>query len=61
MSLREIVERVDHAIMASPDRLSAPLHDVFPWASATHHWWFVVGLLLVGLALLHISDVEARR
>ena len=61
MNLREIVGHIEHAIMASPDQLGAPLHDPFLWASATHHWWVLLGLALVGLALLHVADVEARR
>ncbi len=56
-----IVEHIEHAIMASPDQLSAPLHDPFPWASVTHHWWLVLGLALVALALLHVADAEAGR
>ncbi len=61
MNVPEIIERVEHAIIASPEHLSAPLHDPFPWASVTHQWWVLVGLVLVALALLHIADVEARR
>jgi hypothetical protein len=39
---------------------SRAIQHMAPWGWLTHQWWFIGGLLLVGLLLAHSGDREGR-
>jgi hypothetical protein len=41
--------------------LSQAIQHAAPWGWLSHQWWFIVALLVIGLAFCEAGDREARR
>jgi hypothetical protein len=41
--------------------LSQAIQHAAPWGWLTHQWWFVLAVLVVGLALVEAADRTERR
>ncbi len=38
--------------------LSAAIYGAIPWTWLTHQWWFIAGLLVVGLVAGQVAEKE---